>query len=198
MNTVLIKEVNNQPVIFNVDNATDEARLKALQAVKMAKATAAEIFGDNIKYADNTTCTITDNPNNQKFPYTVVFDSSKIPSKPKRELGAMVGIGMPSENVIEYAMPANKEYKFTAPANGYVFLSGTISTLTGVLTIKSSQGVTSIGRSTIHGTGNTNFSTWLPVHKDNLVSCYIGSYSENKPIVKNVFLKFIYAQGENV
>ena len=51
-NAILIKEVNNQPVIFNVDNAIDVARLEALQAVKMAEEMAADIFGENAQYAD--------------------------------------------------------------------------------------------------------------------------------------------------
>ena len=61
MNTATyIKEVNNTPVLFNIDNARDMANFEALQAIKMPENMANEIFGNNTRYADNTTCIITE------------------------------------------------------------------------------------------------------------------------------------------
>lgn len=121
-NAILIKEVNNQPVIFNVDNAIDVARLEALQAVKMAEEMAADIFGENAQYADILNSSISDNPDNPAFPFTVVFDSSKITAKPKRELAAMAGIAMPSAKYIDIPIVLNVLYPdlFIAPADGYI------------------------------------------------------------------------------
>lgn len=121
-NAILIKEVNNQPVIFNVDNAIDVARLEALQAVKMAEEMAADIFGENAQYADILNSSISDNPDNPAFPYAVIFDANKIPEKPKRELGTMAGICMPSEKYID--IPKKEGIIFQAPANGFVIVEG--------------------------------------------------------------------------
>lgn len=133
MNTVLIKEVNNTPYIFNVDNAVDAERL---EAIKMPEAMVSEVFGENIQYADNTTCTITDNPDNPAFPFTAVFDSSKISSKPKRELGVMAGIGMPGTKFIDLNIPINNDDNmypdFIAPADGYISAGTTSHTGTFV------------------------------------------------------------------
>ena len=118
-NTILIKEVNNNPVLFNVDNAVDGARLEALQAVKMAEEMAASVFGENAMYADNTTCIITDNPDNPAFPWDVAFDAAKIPEKPKRDTGTLVGLAMPDyESEIIVTLSKTGDI-FTAPANGF-------------------------------------------------------------------------------
>lgn len=124
--TALIKEVNNAPVIFNVDNLQDQQNLEALQAIKMPESMAAEIFGENAEYADSTTCAITENQDNPAFPYNIVFDSSKIPSKPKRNTAMLAQMAMPSEKFIEIALslkPVSDNdyvYHYTAPADGYV------------------------------------------------------------------------------
>lgn len=129
-NTVLIKEVNKTPFIFNVDNLTDEAALEALQALKMPASMASSIFGNRANNADNKTCIITPNPENSAFPFTVAFDASKIPAKPKRQTGIMAGLAMPSDYYIDVsikiATQSNYEYffePFTAPANGYMGVS---------------------------------------------------------------------------
>lgn len=120
-NTVLIKEVNNSPVIFNVDNAVDAARLEALQAVKMADDLVASVFGEQSNFADNTTCTISANQDNPAFPYNVTFNASKIIDTPKRYYGNLAGMGMPSDKFISLNLSFNnKTAKYTAPANGYV------------------------------------------------------------------------------
>lgn len=118
---------NGAPTILNVDNAADGAVLEQLGALKMPEAMASEVFGDNAQYADNTNCTITDNPDNAEFPYNVTFDSSKIMATPKRELGTMAGIGMPSTKFIDLNIPINNDDNmypdFIAPADGYLSAS---------------------------------------------------------------------------
>ena len=82
-----------------MDNETDGEAWEKLGAIRMPENMAAEIFGNNAKYADNTTCVITENPDNAEFPFNVQFDSSKIPAMPqtKRKLtdSYLAGIGMP-------------------------------------------------------------------------------------------------------
>ena len=111
-----------QPAILNVDNDTDGAVLEQLGAVKMPENLVAEIFGEQAEFADSTNCTITPNPDNPAFPYAVTFDANKIPEKPKRELGTMAGICMPSEKYID--IPKKEGIIFQAPANGFVIVEG--------------------------------------------------------------------------
>lgn len=134
-NTILIKEVNNNPVLFNVDNAVDEARLEALQAVKMAEEMAASVFGENAMYADNTTCIITDNPDNPAFPWDVAFDAAKIPEKPKRDTGTLASLAMPDYES-EIIVTLSKEGDiFTAPVNGF-FIAENHASGEGVIAVK--------------------------------------------------------------
>ena len=141
MNTATyIKEVNNTPVLFNIDNARDMANLEALQAIKMPENMANEIFGNNIRYADNTTCVITENSGNAEFPFNVQFDSSKILAMPQTERkltdSYLAGLGMPNldkkifiqfspinDNKIDYAVV------YTAPANGWVTVYGQVANI---------------------------------------------------------------------
>ncbi|MDE5682437.1 MAG: hypothetical protein K2I05_08975 [Mailhella sp.] len=120
--TALIKEVNNAPVIFNVDNLQDQQNLENLQAIKVPEAMANEVFGNNIRYADNTTCVITENQDNPAFPYNVNFDASKITAKPKRDTGTLSGIDMPGDKFIDITPDTNVNYKYIAPFNGYLTL----------------------------------------------------------------------------
>lgn len=128
MNTATyIKEVNNTPVLFNIDNARDMANLEALQAIKMPENMANEIFGNNIRYADNTTCVITENSGNAEFPFNVQFDASKIMAKPKttRKLTGnyLAMIGMPSGKIINIGAQPNG-YTYTMPYSGYFYVRG--------------------------------------------------------------------------
>ena len=141
MNTATyIKEVNNTPVLFNIDNARDMANLEALQAIKMPENMANEIFGNNIRYADNTTCVITENSGNAEFPFNVQFDSSKILAMPqtKRKLtdSYLAGLGMPNldKKIFIQFSPINNDKidysaAYTAPANGWVTVYGQVANI---------------------------------------------------------------------
>lgn len=197
-NTVLIKEVNNSPVILNVDNAVDAARLEALQAVKMADDLVGSVFGENSRYADNTTCTISANQDNPAFPYNVVFDSSNIPEKPKRKLGTMAGIGMPSDKFISLNLSFNnKTAKYTVPANGYLCIYSAVNNgpqggpALRVYVYNSSNFYKyekAIGAWNVYGV----FAGVLcPVKKGDIIKI---DYSGNT--ASDLITRFIYAEGE--
>lgn len=191
-NAILIKEVNNSPCIFNVDNATDIARLEALQAVKMAEEMAADIFGENAQYADIMNCSISANPDNPAFPFNVVFDSSKIPEKPKRELAAMAGLAMPSDKYIEFVLSLNDANAMwgPAPADGYfqINVRGGENVKTSIyLGFNSSQSLKNHMSSAKIGSGIASLSAFLPVRKGNMVPYWVQG--------SGVRGFFIYAEG---
>lgn len=200
-NTILIKEVNNSPVIFNVDNAVDAARLEALQAVKMAEDLVVSVFGEQSNFADNTTCTITDNPDNPAFPFTAVFDSSKISSKPKRELGVMAGIGMPGSKFIDLNIPINNDDNmypdFIAPADGYLSASttGHNGTFVGIgpydaSITKPQDHYNDLDRCVSDGApGYTSSNCLCPIRKGQKAFIHLQGEVVN-------YCKFIYAEGE--
>lgn len=199
MNTVLIKEVNNQPVIFNVDNAVDIANLEALQAVKMADDMVTSIFGQNSQYADNTTCTIMDNPDTPAFPFTVVFDSSKILPKPKRDLAEMARLAMPSQKYIEVAINwkttdnKTKYFNYTAQSNGYFQLYVTFSSIPrDCLFSVEAANVKFV--ETMNPSAGT-YAVTIPVAKGTQVHCFYTNYDVN--VLSNARCLFVPVLGNN-
>ncbi len=197
MNTATyIKEVNNTPVLFNIDNARDMANLEALQAIKMPENMANEIFGNNIRYADNTTCVITENSGNAEFPFNVRFDASKITAKPqtKKKLtdSYLAGLGMPSSKFIRFTPYSG--FVYTAPANGYIHVCATKVNYktTGILGLH----ILDENKNAIYsaeGHDHTEIQAWhdcfLPIKKGYGCEFYIQNL--NSPIGR-----FIYAEGE--
>ena len=123
---------------MNVDNEVDGEALEKLGAIRMPESMADEIFGENAEYADNTTCVITENQDNPDFPFNVQFDSSKIPAKPQTDKlltdSYISKLGLPQTirwiNISLTFVPetstttAHYFANFTAPASGWLFLSG--------------------------------------------------------------------------
>ncbi len=207
MNTATyIKEVNNTPVLFNIDNARDMANLEALQAIKMPENMANEIFGNNIRYADNTTCVITENPDNAEFPFNVQFDSSKILAKPQTDKlltdSYMSKLGFPQTtnyiNIPLTFVPSSTgaNYKgyyaatYTAPANGWMYIAGNAA---GDATIYSSSYVAESKK--IYGM-SSSFAASLGFCAS-LVPALKGiRYDLRIQHCNNISARFIYAQGE--
>ncbi len=193
-----IKNVDNNPFILNVDNLQDQQTLEALQAIKMPENMANEIFGNNTRYADNTTCVITENPSNAEFPFNVQFDASKIMAKPQttRKLteNYLAGLGMPNLDkkiFIQFSPINDVDYSatYTAPANGWVTVYGrvaNIATKAYALVLAQSG---DIRMTSACGTADVVCTATIPVSKGRGVylrtqSCWsIGAY-------------FVYAQGE--
>lgn len=200
MNTATyIKEVNNTPVLFNIDNARDMANLEALQAIKMPENMANEIFGNNIRYADNTTCVITENPDNAEFPFNVQFDSSKIPAMPqtKRKLtdSYLAGIGMPAiKKYITINLPVvsgestwNSAF-YDAPANGWAFIDAEPAAGKNCL-VSVSNFSNPVIRSTSSGSGGSSASAGIPIKKGECIHFVTHDTSAR-------FGYFIYAEGK--
>lgn len=208
MNTATyIKEVNNTPVLFNIDNARDMANLEALQAIKMPENMANEIFGNNIRYADNTTCVITENPDNAEFPFNVQFDSSKILAMPqtKRKLtdSYLAGIGMPFlSKYINISLPAPvngyMEKEVVAPANGWFCLRAinsnngqecqvSISKLLGTMNPSGLDAI--ITASSFSKNAGIAASVLMPILKGTSIKFFAVNSTHR-------FAKFYYAQGE--
>ncbi len=124
---IYIYIANGAPTILNVDNETDGEAWERLGAIRMPESMATEIFGENVKYADNTTCVITENSGNAEFPFNVQFDASKIMAKPKttRKLTGnyLAMIGMPSGKIINIGAQPNG-YTYTMPYSGYFYVRG--------------------------------------------------------------------------
>lgn len=209
MNTATyIKEVNNTPVLFNIDNARDMANLEALQAIKMPENMANEIFGNNIRYADNTTCVITENPDNAEFPFNVQFDSSKILAMPQTERkltdSYLAGIGMPflSEYInISLPAPVNGyiEKEVVAPANGWFCLRAinsnngqecqvSISKLLGTMNPSDLDAI--ITASSFSKNAGMAASVLMPILKGTSIKFFVVNATHR-------FAKFYYAQGES-
>lgn len=187
-NAILIKEVNNQPVIFNVDNVIDAARLEALQAVKMAEDLVASVFGENSQYADNTTCTVTDNPANPAFPYDVTFDASKIIKKTKRNTGTLSGIGMPGDKVINITPGTGVNYKYIAPFNGYLTINCAAQNSAGYISLYVENDKTDKKLYTVcHGP--TGLSDYVPAKKGDPITINYRSATL-------IDCRFVLAEGE--
>ncbi len=202
MNTATyIKEVNNTPVLFNIDNARDMANLEALQAIKMPENMANEIFGNNIRYADNTTCVITENSGNAEFPFNVQFDSSKILAMPQTERkltdSYLAGIGMPNldKKIFIQFSPINNDKidysaAYTAPANGWVTVYGQVANIASKAYALVFAQSGDIRMTSASGTADVVCTATIPVSKGRGVylktqSCWsVGAY-------------FFYAQGES-
>lgn len=121
-----------------MDNETDGEAWEKLGAIRMPESMATEIFGENVKYADNTTCVITENPDNAEFPFNVRFDSSKIIAKPQTDKlltdSYMSKLGLPqATNYINIpltfvpetsTLTAYYASNFTAQASGWLFVAG--------------------------------------------------------------------------
>lgn len=188
MSTVLIKEVNNQPVIFNVDNAVDAARLEALQAVKMADDLVGSVFGEQSNFADNTTCTISANQDNPAFPYDIVFDASKIIEKPKRNTGTLSGIGMPGDKVINITPGTGVNYKYIAPFNGYLTINCAAQNSAGYISLHVKNDKTDKKLYTVcHGP--TGLSDYVPAKKGDTITINYRSATL-------IDCRFVLAEGE--
>ncbi len=179
-----------------MDNETDGEAWEKLGAIRMPESMATEIFGENVKYADNTTCVITENSGNAEFPFNVQFDSSKILAMPQTERkltdSYLAGIGMPSNKIIQFT--PRSDFIYTAPANGYIYVSATKANYNsgGVLGLH----ILDENKNVIYsaeGHDYTGFQAWhecfLPIKKGYGCDFYIQNL--NSPIGK-----FIYAEGE--
>lgn len=197
--TTYVKEVNNSPVIFNIDNAPDMENLEALQAIRMPENMANEIFGNNIRYADNTTCVITENPGNAEFPFNVQFDSSKIFAMPqtKRKLtdSYLAGIGMPATKkyiTINIPVLSNEPHWngtfYDAPANGWAFISAEPAAGKTCL-VSVSNFSNPVIRSTALGSGGSSASAGIPIKKGECIHFVTRDTSAR-------FGYFFYAEGE--
>lgn len=197
--TTYVKEVNNSPVIFNIDNAPDMENLEALQAIRMPENMANEIFGNNIRYADNTTCVITENPGNAEFPFNVQFDSSKIFAMPqtKRKLtdSYLAGIGMPATKkyiTINIPVLSNEPHWngtfYDAPANGWAFISAEPAAGKNCL-VSVSNFSNPVIRSTALGSGGSSASAGIPIKKGECIHFVTRDTSAR-------FGYFFYAEGE--
>lgn len=197
--TTYVKEVNNSPVIFNIDNAPDMENLEALQAIRMPENMANEIFGNNIRYADNTTCVITENPGNAEFPFNVQFDSSKIFAMPqtKRKLtdSYLAGIGMPATKkyiTINIPVLSNEPHWngtfYDAPANGWAFISAEPAAGKTCL-VSVSNFSNPVIRSTALGSGGISASAGIPIKKGECIHFVTRDTSAR-------FGYFFYAEGE--
>ncbi len=195
---IYIYIANGTPAILNVDNEADGEALEKLGAIRMPESMVSEVFGNNAKYADNTTCVITENPSNAEFPLNVRFDSSKIPAKPQTERkltdSFLAGTGMPNLDkkiFIQFSKINDVDYSatYTAPANGWVTVYGQVANIASkayalVLAQSGDIRITSAC-----GTADVVCTTTIPISKGRGVylrtqSCWsIGAY-------------FVYAQGE--
>ena len=193
---IYIYIANGAPAILNVDNEADGNALEKLGAIRMPESMVSEIFGNNAKYADNTTCVITENSSNAEFPFNVRFDSSKIPAKPQTERkltdNYLAGLGMPSNKFIRFT-PHNG-FVYTAPANGYIHVCATKVNYktTGILGLH----ILDENKNAIYsaeGHDHTENPSWLdcflPIKKGYGCEFYIQNL--NSPIGK-----FLYAEGE--
>ena len=189
-----------------MDNEADGEAWERLGAIRMPENMATEVFGNNAKYADNTTCVITENPDNAEFPFNVRFDSSKIMAKPKTDKlltdSYMSKLGFPQTtnyiNIPLTYVPTENLHNFTgyyaanftAPANGWIYIAGNA---TGTDSIYSSSYVTESKR--IYGMSSsfaapTGFCA-------SLVPALKGiRYDLRIQHCNNISARFIYAQGE--
>ena len=168
-----------------MDNEADGEAWEKLGAIRMPENMAAEIFGNNAKYADNTTCVITENPDNTEFPFSVRFDASKIPVKSKRDTGTLAGIGMPSGAVINIGAQTSG-YLYTAPYNGYVYIVGvSLQAYSWIILLGMNIGNETIATDIV----GSEMRTFLPVRKGGNVTI---SYNN----VRIKVCSFIKAVGE--
>ncbi len=189
-----------------MDNEADGEALEKLGAIRMPENMAAEIFGENVKYADNTTCVITENPSNAEFPFNVQFDASKIMAKPQTDKlltdSYMSKLGFPQTtnyiNIPLTFVPSSTgaNYKgyyaatYTAPANGWMYIAGNAA---GDATIYSSSYVAESKR--IYGM-SSSFAASLGFCAS-LVPALKGiRYDLRIQHCNNISARFIYAQGE--
>ncbi len=197
---------NGAPAILNVDNEADGEAWEGLGAIRMPEAMVSEIFGNNAKYADNTTCVITENPDNAEFPFNVQFDSSKILAKPQTDKlltdSYMSKLGFPQTtnyiNIPLTFVPSSTgaNYKgyyaatYTAPANGWMYIAGNAA---GDATIYSSSYVAESKK--IYGM-SSSFAAPLGFCAS-LVPALKGiRYDLRIQHCNNISARFIYAQGE--
>ena len=195
---IYIYIANGAPTILNVDNEADGEALEKLGAIRMPESMATEVFGNNAKYADNTTCVITENPNNAEFPFSVQFDASKIMAKPKttRKLtdSYLAGIGMlNSAKHIDIQFSYNPESKryhanFTASANGWAHVFGQANE-TNASYSSVWLHVGSVFASSNAGAPNVECGVVLPVSKGQ-------SFIAGTQNCKNIKAQFFYAIGE--
>ncbi|MDE5682434.1 MAG: hypothetical protein K2I05_08960 [Mailhella sp.] len=205
-NPIYIYIAKGTPVILNVDNEVDGEALEKLGAIRMPESMADEIFGENAEYADNTTCIITQNPDNPDFPFNVQFDSSKIPAKPQtqRKLtdSYISKLGLPQTtkciNISLKFVPetsittAHYTANFTAPASGWLFISG--STVSGDNRVYASCFITEgkkggYGMSSSFAASTGYCASLVPAIKG------VGYYLRIQHC-DNISARFIYAEGE--
>ena len=192
--------------ILNVDNEADGEALEKLGAIRMPENMASEIFGNNAKYADNTTCVITEDPDNAEFPFNVQFDASKIMAKPQTDKlltdSYMSKLGFPQiTNYINIPLtyvPIENLHNFTgyyaanftAPANGWIYIAGNA---TGTDSIYSSSYVTESKR--IYGM-SSSFAAPTGYCASLVPAIKRVGYDLRIQHCNNITARFIYAQGE--
>ena len=191
---------------MNVDNEADSEALEKLGAIRMPESMVSEIFGNNAKYADNTTCVITENSSNAEFPFNVQFDNSKIPATPQTERkltdNYLAGLSLPQTtnyiNIPLTFVPVTStsiehySARFIAPANGWIYLTGVVvsgnerayATTYIVEEMKRIYGVSSSFPAT-----NGYCASFIPAFKKT-------AYNLRIQCCNNILARFIYAQGE--
>ncbi len=203
---IYIYIANGAPAILNVDNEADGEALEKLGAIRMPENMASEIFGNNAKYADNTTCVITEDPDNAEFPFNVQFDASKIMAKPQTDKlltdSYMSKLGFPQiTNYINIPLtyvPIENLHNFTgyyaanftAPANGWIYIAGNA---TGTDSIYSSSYVTESKR--IYGM-SSSFAAPTGYCASLVPAIKRVGYDLRIQHCNNITARFIYAQGE--
>ena len=189
-----------------MDNEADGEALEKLGAIRMPENMASEIFGNNAKYADNTTCVITEDPDNAEFPFNVQFDASKIMAKPQTDKlltdSYMSKLGFPQiTNYINIPLtyvPIENLHNFTgyyaanftAPANGWIYIAGNA---TGTDSIYSSSYVTESKR--IYGMSRS-FAAPTGYCASLVPAIKRVGYDLRIQHCNNITARFIYAQGE--
>ena len=182
-----------------MDNETDGEAWEKLGAIRMPESMATEIFGENVKYADNTTCVITENSGNAEFPFNVQFDSSKILAMPQTERkltdSYLAGIGMPATNkyitinlpVVSGVSNWNEAF-YDAPANGWAFIAAEPAAGKNCL-VSVSNFSNPVIRSTSSGSGGSSASAGIPIKKGECIHFVTrDTYAR--------FGYFFYAEGE--
>ena len=203
---IYIYIANGTPTILNVDNEADGEAWERLGAIRMPESMVAETFGNKAKYADNTTCVITENPDNPDFPFNVQFDASKIMAKPQTDKlltdSYMSKLGFPqTTNYINIPLTfvpetstttAHYAANFTAPASGWLFVSG--STVSGNNRIYASCFISEskkrvYGMSSSFAAPTGYCASLVPAIKG------VGYYLRIQHC-DNISARFIYAEGE--
>ena len=94
----------------------------------------------------------------------------------------------------EYAMPSNTHIdetytsSYTAPANGYLFISGAARTNGGIVALTNTSASFGVQSSGAHSVGYGVYCT-IPCKKADIISVYVAEVNIST-------FRFVYAQGE--